>query len=159
MKHLELFDSVNAGDSIREIIRENRNKKTIEWLNGSVFGYKPIYMITLEEYAELTTCHNFIKDLTVDQIKSCSFNIRIVKGNNHFWCPDSDAPLSEHMAHIQSKIDDTIDIYHETNGSYGTRGEFIYRRNIRQAFELGLSVPVKIVRQFFEIDSNNKLIK
>ena len=150
MKGFELFDSVKAGDELRDQVRAKKNENKVDLLNTPFFNYKPIYMITTEEYAQLRICHALLSELSNAEIIEISIAIQTQKPDGNGWeFPSKDESFDFYLDRVNSAIKDIVDIQTETNGLYGENGgEFFYRRNIHQAIELGLDVPTIVKSQF-----------
>ena len=139
MKHLELFDSV--GLDVRPMIRDERDYK-----KRASLSIDPIINMTLEEYAQYMVCGKLFVELSEQEIRTIGSGISYMVGwERTFLSYDDD--INNLIERIRERIQDTIDLYHETKGLYGTGGRFVYRRRIEEAVKLGIDVPDRVKNQ------------
>lgn len=136
VKGLDLFDSV--GIDLRPQIREIRDERLKENLI-----HDGVYKMSLQEYAEHQVLKRHVgskryRELSEEEIREVGSCIQIPKERWGYYTLAHDAPLKEHRELIEGRIADVIELYEETDGVYGQRGKYNWRRKRDQAIRLGL---------------------
>lgn len=149
----DLFVDAGMGEELKEQWREKKRNRHIDYLQEPWNEGKPRWMFTLEDYAELDTLGGKrLSDMSPEEIKKESglHTMDLGKGK-HNWSPPEEAPLQEHIDHLKYFINDLVDLYRETNGKYGKKGEMTHRRQIHQALKAGLPVPPEVLEDYVDL--------
>jgi len=139
MKHLELFDQ--AGVDVRPQIREIRDEKKMYFLDGM-----GTHLLTLQEYAEHKICGKPFNEMSENEVREVGHMVQKGEGSKGYFLP-IDSPIYELLIEIDVCIQDTVEMYHESNGYAVDRQTMVYRRRVEQAIKLGMNVPEKVRKQ------------